>query len=491
MGIPEEIRNVERPKNTVVVAYGKNKDKYAVRSRLGCKSVNGRKIPVDGPVIGHIVDLTYVPDDPIAPISRSDTDYLRWADIMLAVNQSKDILEDLRAVYNQSDSLKTYCMAIIRALEPDVKDYDMSCEYNDCWLSQLYPDVPLSKNTVGAHVSDLGRTVSRIDSFMRLRTSRVGADAVLAVDGTLKSNESEVNTFSDFSRKARTKGTKDISVLYCFDARSGEPICSRAYPGNCIDLNLLDDFITTNDLKRGMIVADKGFSFNAAKKAFLDRPDLHFLFPLKRDSRVLKEYRMFDLDSSLKEYDGIGCRKERMTDGLFLYSFRDAFKASAEESNWLRDKDDYNPLELAELRKELGTVTFVSDVDMDYIDAYRAYEKRWEIETMFKFYKGVLEFDETRVHEDFSVMGTEFVNFLSIIIAYRLASTFSKVEALARKPYKAAIRRLRRATMIRGSDGEWHLRKITEKEVGVLAELGLIPRKIDVKRPRGRPKIVR
>ena len=61
MPIPQNILAVERPVNTVVISYGKNKDLYAVRQRTGCKYVNGRRIPVNGATIGHIVDEVYVP----------------------------------------------------------------------------------------------------------------------------------------------------------------------------------------------------------------------------------------------------------------------------------------------------------------------------------------------------------------------------------------------------------------------------------------------
>lgn len=51
---------MERPKNPVVVAYSKNKDKYAVRSRKGCRYESGRRIPVEGSIVGHIVNGEYV-----------------------------------------------------------------------------------------------------------------------------------------------------------------------------------------------------------------------------------------------------------------------------------------------------------------------------------------------------------------------------------------------------------------------------------------------
>ena len=63
------------PKNTIVIAYGRNKDKYAVKSRVGCKSVNGRKIPIDGPTIGHIIDGAYIANKDLPGMKHSECDY--------------------------------------------------------------------------------------------------------------------------------------------------------------------------------------------------------------------------------------------------------------------------------------------------------------------------------------------------------------------------------------------------------------------------------
>ena len=41
MPIPKNILSVPRPKNTVVIAYGKDKGLYAVRQRIGCRNDNG------------------------------------------------------------------------------------------------------------------------------------------------------------------------------------------------------------------------------------------------------------------------------------------------------------------------------------------------------------------------------------------------------------------------------------------------------------------
>ena len=69
MPIPKNILAVKRPKNTIAVAYGKNKDHYAIRQRVGCRYENGRYLPVNGPTIGYIIDYQYVPIDDAEPSS--------------------------------------------------------------------------------------------------------------------------------------------------------------------------------------------------------------------------------------------------------------------------------------------------------------------------------------------------------------------------------------------------------------------------------------
>lgn len=138
-------------------------------------------------------------------------------------------------------------------------DYELKEAYDTSFLSEIYPGIALSKNTVSKFLNDLGKTCSRIVSFMRNRTAAVAMDHHLLVDGTLKSDESKVNSLSDFSRKARTKGTRDISVLYAFDLEAMEPVCSKCFPGNMLDATAYGEFISENGIVKGIIVGDKGF----------------------------------------------------------------------------------------------------------------------------------------------------------------------------------------------------------------------------------------
>ncbi|MFA6844414.1 MAG: hypothetical protein WCR02_01675, partial [Sphaerochaetaceae bacterium] len=61
MAVPEEIRNVERPRNTIVIDNGTGCKRYAVIQRVGCRRENGRNLPVNGKTVGHIIDNVFVP----------------------------------------------------------------------------------------------------------------------------------------------------------------------------------------------------------------------------------------------------------------------------------------------------------------------------------------------------------------------------------------------------------------------------------------------
>lgn len=64
MSVPESIRQVPRPSNTVVIDSGSNGPKrYAVHSRAKVVYTRGRNPrPVNGPVIGHIIGGKFVPN---------------------------------------------------------------------------------------------------------------------------------------------------------------------------------------------------------------------------------------------------------------------------------------------------------------------------------------------------------------------------------------------------------------------------------------------
>ena len=481
MPIPKEILAVERPKNTVVVCDGKNKDRYAVKQRIGCKYDKGRRVPVNGPTIGHIKNFLYVPkeNDNHVRINKSKPVLKDWANIILADRLFKSIFEELCVVYHKQDALTLYCIAILRVCEPGIKDHELKEAYDNSFLSELYPDVSLSKNIVSTFINDLGKTVNRIIEFMGNRAKNIALDHHLLIDGTLKFDESKVNTLSDFSRKAKVKGRREISVLYAFDLENREPVCSKCYPGNMLDLTAYEDFISESKITRGIIVADKGFPSNMIKNYLKNNPDLHYLNPIRRNSNFIKNHHMLKFTNQLENFEGITYRKEKVNGGnKYLYSFRDSKKAYIEEKDYLaraKKNSNYNEEDFSSKQASFGTIVLESDYDMTPLEAYQAYSSRWEIELVMRFYKSACKFNETRVQDDYSVIGSEFCDFLSTILTFRLINSFDKEKLLETNTYKKIMSVLRRAKKIKTNDNDdWELINLNKGHEGILKKLKLI-----------------
>lgn len=494
MPIPKDILAVPRPKNSVVICYGKNKDLFAVRERIGCKRRNGRNVPVNGKTIGHIVDGKYIAMDDKTDVSATGSvDIKGWADVTMCDVLFSCVLDELRKVYSNNDALKIYCIAILRVCNPGIKNGELKSAYEESFLSEKYPGVALSANTVCTFLNNLGKNFSRIVSFMRSRAEAVKIDHHLIVDGTLKTDNSTVDTMSGFSHKSRVKGSKEISVIYAFNLDTMEPVCSKCYPGNMLDITAFDDFLSENHITKGLIVSDKGIPATAAEERFAANKDMHYLYPLKRSSKLIETHDMLTFDTILSSDSNITCRKAKVSGKKkFLYSFRDAQQAAKEEQDWLRraKKDGtYSPEELARRQKTFGTIVFECDLDLPLEIVYKAYSMRWEIEIVMRYYKCACEFDDTRVHDDYSVIASEFCDFLSSLLTCKLLNRFDKDRLLDKRTYKDIMNVLRHAKKVKVDEKGWQMVKCGPAHVEIMQTLGLLPKPDQPEKRRpGRPK---
>lgn len=489
MGIPEEIRAVTRPKNTVIIHSGKN---YAVRERLGCSYVDGRRVPVEGKIIGHITNGEYVPRDELPKIGFiGRVDLKDWGNVKLCDMLFSDILEDLCEFYCREDAIHIYVMAILRTCYPGVRDYQLQDKYFNSFLSEMYPDVPLSKNTVCTKLQNLGKECLRIMKFMRARVSRVSDDDTIVIDGSLKQDHSRINSLSQVSRKTFKTGTKQYLMLYAYSVNKREPICSKIYPGNMVDSRAILDFVKDNNIENGIIVADKGFPIEAITEAIAGRKGVHYLTPLERNNVDISENKMYEYNEILEGEGRISCKKKETENGVWLYSFRDPKIACEQEMLYVESQgEEVNMEELSMKRKEFGTLVFQSDIKMDCSKVYSIYDQRWLIELLFEFHKTNEDFDDTRVHSDYSVMATNFIDFLATLLGSRLVNHFHTIKSLDRFTYKNSMELLNRAKMVKNEDEEWEICRLPLKNADMLAEIGLFSKPLEIYNPqkRGRKK---
>ncbi len=477
MAIPEEIRKVERPKNTIV-RENKNggKYRYMVIERVGCKRKEGKNIPINGKTIGHIINGVYV--EGRRRLTQRKITLKDWGEYALFTKYGLSILDELKDVYEITDAERMYTIALLRIARPDIPDYMLSDAYERSWLSSIMPDLSLDKNTVSKLISNIGSDYAGIVKFMRNRVSNFADDHNIAIDGTIKNDTSICNTMSKLSRKSREKGCQNISVLYAFDVDSGEPICEKALPGNIIDSVAYKGFLEDNQLKKGVVLADKGFPYKKAKTVFGENKDLHWLNPLKRNDKRIEENDMYSYTGCLKDKNlDVSWKKARVKEH-FLYSFYNRSLAAKEEFDYYKrhkDADEYDKEKWDKAKAQFGTIVFESDLDHSPEVIYRMYLERWNVEECFRTYKQILQFDDTRVHSDVSIHGTEFINFLSTCITMRVRKKIEESGLADDYTYRQIMDLVSSAKKVKLSDEEdWTIPTITLKAANALKTLGLI-----------------
>ena len=151
----------------------------------------------------------------------------------------------------------------------------------------------------------------------------------IAIDGTLRQDGSTADDLSHFSRKARVKGTRDVSIVYAYSLDLKEPLCAEVFAGNETDTHAYEKFMTDNGIKAGIIMAGKAFTPSKTEKGLAKHAGLHFLTPLKRNSAKIEKCGMYAYDSILEGFgDRILCKKAAERNGRFLYSFMNQGKAT-------------------------------------------------------------------------------------------------------------------------------------------------------------------
>ncbi len=424
MGVPEEIRKVARPTNTVVIDNGGDGPKrWAVRARKSSGTyVPGKNpMPINGGIIGHIVNGVYVPL--VEPLAEKGPEELQFGPAALFRSVTEDIMDDLLRVIDAEEAYIIMAMAGLRFAHPGISNKRLSTDYRRSFFSVYYPGVHISANSVCDLLQRLGMDGAKRRSFYDRRMERVLEEHHIVVDGTLKQDNSTINDLSDFSHKARTKGCRDISVIYAYDIEMMEPICFQVFPGNTIDSRAYSTFIRDNDIRKGILVTDKGFPPSKIRDELEARPGLHFLTPLKRNAKVITNNSMYEFEGALKGYEGVWFKKVQLKGGNFLYSYKDIHKANAEEMNYNRQKArtgnfDFEDYERKDRR--FGTIVFESDQDLEPEMVYSIYEERWTLELVFNRYKNDIGLDDTRVQNDYSVIGSEFVNFIATVATTRV-----------------------------------------------------------------------
>ena len=516
MGVPEAIRQVPRPKNTVVVETKASASKrYAVRERAGTVYKPGQNPqPRNGKIIGYIYNSKFVPK--IEKHFSVVPFMLSYGASTLIHNLSADIFDDLLLIFDINDSINIMTTAAVKVMKPDVPNSRIMQFYKGSYLNIYYPGAKLSENTIEKLYEQLGMDIVHMLAFYELRTKRVCEDEHVLVDGTLLQDTSIVNDLSKSSRKSRVKGVKDISILYAYDLEKMEPICCKVYPGNTPDISAYRSFVLDNNIKKGIITADKAFPPTKIKDILKDNPDLHFITPIKNNDTRIKNNDMLNWQGTLSNnLHFVTFTKKQIKGGRFLYAFQDDSIAATENHTYLKNngknqkcsvpgpdgkikENDYTfPIDnkaYSKAKETFGLIVLESDLDLPPYVVYQTIQQRWNIELFFRRFKNDIGISKTKEETNYRIIGSQFVNYIAAIISSRISQKFINAGLLVKSSYEHIMEDLSNTLRVvespsppKRDDGYWYTGQ--KNNFDVLEKLGLSePLPKPTPKKRGRPR---
>jgi len=385
----------------------------------------------------------------------------------------QDILTQLKKNFPETQAQQIYTLATLRLIQPSPFKRAQT-QYQTSYLSELYPNLNLTKNHLTNFLKTTGTNRDAILEFMK---PYIGQNQHILFDGTnlhsnskkLPHNRKGYNSQEDFKPQ--------INLLYAFAAKSKMPAYYRILPGNIRDVTAFKLSIAEADLKDAVVIADKGFG-SQANFDMLSETGLCYIVPLKRNSVLFDPSRLKSGDKAV--FDGYFLFNERpiwhykLGEGVVV--FLDEVLKCEEEAHYLfnveRELEGYSLEGFLEVQFRFGTIILRSNVLSTPRELFELYKVRGEIEQMFDFLKNLLDQDRSYMSDQYGLEGWAFVNHVSLMLLYRVYDLLRVKELLGRFSVADFLTYLKYIFKVK-IDGVWHLSEVTQKTNDLLEALNL------------------
>ena len=469
--IPEEIKAVERPDKTEVRLYG---GKYRVVPYISLWNAEAKKpYKKSLPYIGSIEEVdgkyVYVEDKDRDLHDRPGVKI--YGDFQFVNNLGLDLKDDLIDFYGREKGIRIFVYTLLRILYGN-QYAAFQDNYIHSYISEVYPDIPMSKNTVSDFTQSLGEYDNHNKEFLiqRLKDHRI-----LIFDGTTIVNDGN-NPFSEYGRKYKQTKRKQICKMKVYDVTNREPVYSEVIPGNVIDKQAFIAVLSKFNLENTIIIIDKGFN-SKANIEYLIENNIKFIMPMNDNSKDLQtilEQNKFSETFKFNE-KVIKCFKTSYNDSM-LYCYKDPFISAKQESNYLsninRNKEGYTFENIEKKEPLFGVIAFCSNCDFKTEEPYKYYKERWIIEENIRIEKSSLNEGVERKHNLKSILGNEFFIQLEMIIYSRILHVIEGNPHLKGMSIRGLLNELAK-TYKTFSFGKWIISIMTKKKIALLAELNV------------------
>jgi transposase len=350
--------------------------------------------------------------------------------------------------------------------------------YNESFIAETFKDLKLDKTSLSNLIAELGRSRDNITSFL---SKFVSGNGNIVFDSTHIFSRSEQMKMNAIGYNSKKDFTPQINLLYMFSVDKQQPIFYRIFPGNIGSVKALKLSIQESGVQNCTVIGDKGFA-SEANFAILEDEYLDYIFPLKRDNKLIDYTRLKSREYN-KAFDGYFLYNDRpifyyqlkSENGRQVTVFHDPKLKLDEESNYLRrieqKLEGYNLESYQQKQLHFGTMSMISNIkDAKAEELYIQYKNRMEIETLFDSYKNLLEADSSYMHSDSAFEAWAFLNHLATMLYYKIFILLKEKKKLNNMSPKDLLLKLSRIFKVKIKN-QWHAAEINSKSIKLFSDL--------------------
>ncbi len=461
-----------KTKGTEIRKLGKYYYLYKIRSEYDKEKKRAKKITEK--FLGKITEEGLIkPKHERTIESRKNISVKEFGASRFIANESKDIIQNLKEVF--PDIWKEiFTFAAFRFFSSSPLK-NVQNHYQSSYLSDIIPDAKVSPKTLSNILHAIGQQRDLIKKFL---SKYIAQDECMAVDLTHVFSLSENVISATLGRNSERNYLPQINLFLLFSLDRMQPIFYRLVPGSIRDVSSLLLSMEESKVKDIILVGDKGF-YSADNAKELETKKIRYILPLKRNSQFI-DYSPLK-QAGRKQFDGhflfenrVIWHYERVLDGKRIVTFLDNFLKVEEERDFLIRVNE-GKLKIEEFHEndsKFGTISIITGLDLSPQKIFELLKSRVEIEVTFDTFKNVLNADRSYMRDDSAMEGWMFVNFVALLLYYKVYGLLLSRNILSRCSPKDVILHLSRVFNVKIGD-DWEISEIPKKTRLLIEKLGI------------------
>lgn len=354
---------------------------------------------------------------------------------------------------------------------------NMEFHYLHSYLSEKYPDLPLSPKQLTTLLREIGTMRSKITDFFK---EFINDGDNIIFDGTDILSSSKKMNMPKLSKSK--KGTFDTvtNIMFAFSVDMQLPTYYRILSGNIKDIKAFKLCLEESQIKDAVIIADKGF-YSESNIAKLKKEGLNYIIPLRRNNKQIsydvikssdkeKFDNYFIFEKRIIWYYSINLGKDKIVVYLDDAMRTEEIKDYLTRIETLPEK--YNIERFHQKQHAFGTIAIQTNISKNEEEIFIDYKSRWQVEEMIDVFKNLLDADKSYMQNEQALEAWMFINHIALHWYYKIIQMLKKNDLNSRYSPNDLILFLKEVRKVK-IDGKWYDDDMTKKTADLLKKLKL------------------